>query len=189
MRGKLFRHSLFLFRGRITPADAGKTSKIEHISLSVQDHPRGCGENGAHARRWCCEMGSPPRMRGKLGMAGFGIDTSRITPADAGKTFGKKVLSSSRKDHPRGCGENCTCRWFCQFCLGSPPRMRGKLLKSAENLLTNRITPADAGKTQVCRAFGPEVKDHPRGCGENDGLTFAELSEEGSPPRMRGKPV
>ena len=49
------------------------------------------------------------------------------------------------------------------------------------------ITPADAGKT-VNRTQQPGVEeDHPRGCGENVGITFVGNLWEGSPPRMRGK--
>ena len=51
--------------------------------------------------------------------------------------------------------------------MGSPPRMRGKLGMTIEEAQAIRITPADAGKTQVYRAFGRKVEDHPRGCGEN----------------------
>ena len=66
MRGKLCAFPCSLRQGRITPADAGKTSCISSKTTSIWDHPRGCGENirpypvrGKHS-------GSPPRMRGKL---------------------------------------------------------------------------------------------------------------------------
>ena len=45
VRGKLFRHSLFLFRNRITPAGAGKTPCSGKSKTPLQDHPRRCGEN------------------------------------------------------------------------------------------------------------------------------------------------
>ena len=65
--------------------------------------------------------------------------------------------------------------------------MRGKLSPAVKYVAELGITPADAGKTVPAAAVPDRREDHPRGCGENDGLTFAELSEEGSPPRMRGK--
>ena len=51
--------------------------------------------------------------------------------------------------------------------LGSPPRMRGKRKRIKKDAIANRITPADAGKTQKVY--------------QNTATTA------GSPPRMRGK--
>ncbi len=70
----------------ITPADAGKT--IVHIApgRNKGDHPRGCGENNPINVRHLFDKGSPPRMRGKLFVAMGSPLSSRITPADAGKT-------------------------------------------------------------------------------------------------------
>ena len=91
------------------------------------------------------------------------------------------------QDHPRGCGENAASTASMLAASGSPPRMRGKLLKSAENLLTNRITPADAGKTDAPAQVALENEDHPRGCGENRPRVYRGCARVGSPPRMRGK--
>ena len=51
-----------------------------------------------------------------------------------------------------------------------------------------RITPADAGKTINVLTVAAVVKDHPRGCGENDDTGDLLDGVQGSPPRMRGKP-
>ena len=81
---------------RITPADAGKTILRTPRLFVCQDHPRGCGENKHCKFAHVEQIGSPPRMRGKLGralgMAGFG----RITPADAGKTLKRKITRLRR---------------------------------------------------------------------------------------------
>ena len=45
MRGKLLAAIAVPVLGRITPADAGKTSPIERTNGDAGDHPRGCGEN------------------------------------------------------------------------------------------------------------------------------------------------
>ena len=70
-----------------------------------------------------------------------------------------------------------------------------------------RITPADAGKTKSYVPFLQLIKDHPRGCGENQTTdrgkgssrdhprgcgeniitAIAEAAPTGLPPRMRGK--
>ena len=67
--------------------------------------------------------------------------------------------------------------------------MRGKLSISAVLVFVARITPADAGKT-VLKLINYHIqKDHPRGCGENVRCRAGSRHPQGSPPRMRGKPV
>ena len=92
-------------------------------------------------------------MRGKLEDKMRVYIESRITPADAGKTVYRRDSLHLRKDHPRGCGENCPLSGAHGLTLGSPPRMRGKpeLANSASAAVG--ITPADAGKTRHCEAL------------------------------------
>ena len=45
--------------------------------------------------------------------------------------------------------------------------MRGKLTCANVIGVVLRITPADAGKTQIFLLVWQGGKDHPRGCGEN----------------------
>ena len=95
MRGKLPSISFVPFSSRITPADAGKTSLATGRGRTVEDHPRGCGENYQGFAKQNYTMGSPPRMRGKLKrQAVFKLD-SRITPADAGKTL--DIIASGQR--------------------------------------------------------------------------------------------
>ena len=65
--------------------------------------------------------------------------------------------------------------------------MRGK--PNAETLPAgrDRITPADAGKTEQGNAISWNARDHPRGCGENLLHCVRAIAGIGSPPRMRGK--
>ena len=65
--------------------------------------------------------------------------------------------------------------------------MRGKLAGCVNRLDCFGITPADAGKTGRRKAFQEPTKDHPRGCGENNGFRSMYYDYAGSPPRMRGK--
>ena len=51
---------------RITPAYAGKSSKLLSFSLPDQDHPRLCGEKYVAKRQTVRILGSPPPMRGKV---------------------------------------------------------------------------------------------------------------------------
>ena len=117
-----------MMRNGITPAGAGKTWQF----------------NALFRFYW----GSPPQVRGKLPIDLDEIVSKRITPAGAGKTEVFIADCTSRKDHPRRCGENEQSYRQTQKILGSPPQVRGK-----QNLLTatyseNRITPAGAGKTR-----------------------------------------
>ena len=157
MRGKPVFPCFAIICGRITPADAGKTSVICCSACVFRDHPRGCGENFFIMLSPHRPPGSPPRMRGKLHPTEGTLSAFRITPADAGKTRHWSSFSSKRKDHPRGCGENrLTCQAFSEN-IGSPPRMRGKLYRAAGIAEKYRITPADAGKT-CCRSAMCYVK-------------------------------
>ena len=71
-------------------------------------------------------MGSPPRMRGKVGGLADDDAVGGITPAYAGKS-GKALWNPPGAwDHPRVCGEK-TPAVINRACVGgSPPRMRGK---------------------------------------------------------------
>ena len=187
MRGKQRPHAGKKRRYRITPADAGKTCMCAVCNLTREDHPRGCGENRYVPDRQQRGIGSPPRMRGKHENLFANSHSSRITPADAGKTSGCLIYRGSHKDHPRGCGENPKVTCFLGMAAGSPPRMRGKRLNQPIRRQSRRITPADAGKTCGFRSTLIYHTDHPRGCGEN--ITPLNLTYPctGSPPRMRGK--
>ena len=106
MRGKPDGISKYGDYGRITPADAGKTTICGYRRLPAPDHPRGCGENGWTRLLLAWNRGSPPRMRGKPDDRTVIIGTNGITPADAGKTTSASANVNIALDHPRGCGEN-----------------------------------------------------------------------------------
>ena len=71
--------------------------------------------------------------------------------------------------------------------MGSPPRVRGKVLVIGFILLMVRITPACAGKSYLDSFNFALCKDHPRVCGEKTPTTGKEDTYVGSPPRVRGK--
>ena len=84
-----------------------------------------------------------------------------------GKLGATLTFDNPEEDHPRGCGENLPIEYNAVPVIGSPPRMRGKLMFEIDSCGNVGITPADAGKT--CRA------------------SVALNVPPGSPPRMRGK--
>ena len=67
--------------------------------------------------------------------------------------------------------------------------MRGKQFIKQPYHNSYRITPADAGKTNLRRSVHADLGDHPRGCGENVFRDQLGKNLMGSPPRMRGKPA
>ena len=147
MRGKPFQTFLLFRYMRITPAHAGKTTAASGRGLAAKDHPRACGENELRMLAEAIDIGSPPRMRGKLNPIGSFDSQRRITPAHAGKTLEGPRRGSRKKDHPRACGENDAFPIFAPHSIGSPPRMRGKLTHDNCRVYLPRITPAHAGKT------------------------------------------
>ena len=169
MRGKQVLPKTGINNAGITPADAGKTWRMGTAQADLQDHPRGCGENVNNYISMLNNLGSPPRMRGKLNVCNKHGAGHRITPADAGKTHIVFFGRARNKDHPRGCGENPVSEPLFFHLSGSPPRMRGKPIKEYFIQLQRRITPADAGKTYRREMKKKELRDHPRGCGENNG--------------------
>ena len=106
-------------------------------------------------------------MRGKAGKHRGHVPASRITPAYAGKSPGDENRQDAARDHPRVCGEKKIANSDELAVEGSPPRMRGKVLKNRVKSGQPRITPAYAGKRSAAVPFV--------------------CCEFGSPPRMRGK--
>ena len=89
--------------------------------------------------------------------------------------------------NPRTCGEkSLTCERI-DFRLGSPPRRRGKVYREFGIDISDRITPAQAGKSYVFGPFRPGSWDHPRVGGEKQIGGDNGLDKQGSPPRGRGK--
>ena len=131
---------------RITPAYAGKSRIRRACTDRHRDHPRMCGEKCEAYARIHGMVGSPPRMRGKALENGGGSLDVRITPACAGKSGTNCREKSSRKDHPRMCGEKSASivQENCQ--LGSPPHVRGKEPFCFACCRCPGITPACAGK-------------------------------------------
>ena len=70
---------------------------------------------------------------------------------------------------------------------GSPPRMRGKVIRGLATRITSGITPAYAGKSAAAPLVSTPARDHPRVCGEKCGCAARFDACQGSPPRMRGK--
>ena len=148
-----------------------------------------CGENPCRPLAHRQPSGSPPRVRGKRDHPVEQTDKGRITPACAGKTVRGANSSMSRPNHPRVCGENGDISPLTAAVTGSPPRVRGKPGLPDSTLRRPGITPAHAGKTRTEPRGVQHGWGYPRACGENNAIANSASFQQGSPPRMRGKPV
>ena len=131
--------------------------------------------------------GSPPRGRGKVDGPPAQVGRGRITPAQAGRSpyflYGKKDY----KDHPRIGGEKAELTAAVISAMGSPPRRRGKGYREFGIDISDRITPAQAGKSVAPRQKRSALWDHPRVGGEKYSRPSYSRISMGSPPRRRGK--
>ena len=67
--------------------------------------------------------------------------------------------------------------------------MRGAHGDTIQAFPTARIIPADAGSTQELPERANHGEDHPRVCGEHNGMRATRRLTWGSSPRMRGAPA
>ena len=125
-----------------------------------------CGEKAQRARGLNLILGSPPHVRGKEDRRTHTHKTHGITPACAGKSRIHRVCTDRHRDHPRMCGEKDFKSAHPSQQLGSPPRMRGKVIGVGLLNITIGITPAYAGKSSFLSGCTRIPRDHPRVCGE-----------------------
>ena len=151
---------------RITPAYAGKSTHQPPSGRGTRDHPRVCGEKLSTTSTDIHPAGSPPRVRGKVSAGKILLHDGGITPACAGKSLARSCLPGCLRDHPRVCGEKLFQSPLLRLPLGSPPRMRGKVLGAGEGRDGVGITPAYAGKRKMREWIPSACRDHPRVCGE-----------------------
>ena len=131
--------------------------------------------------------GSPPRGRGKASLVEMQKNAAGITPAWAGKSRGLQDGVFPWGDHPRVGGEKVALADAMIDSWGSPPRGRGKVVKTDSLKIPARITPAWAGKSWLPESQSQPSRDHPRVGGEKTATSPAAAASPGSPPRGRGK--
>ena len=149
MRGKVQPERDVQDAARITPAYAGKRCSARTPTFRAWDHPRVCGEKCSSSTITSRKRGSPPRVRGKGGQSVRNRRQAGITPARAGKRIKQTTENLINGDHPRACGEKCPPGKFFFMTVGSPPRVRGKEVRTQRSDIRSRITPACAGKSSI----------------------------------------
>ena len=188
MRGKQAAPIRTTTSSRIIPAHAGQTRGSSSNSSRTKDHPRACGANASNAFFAASAAGSSPRMRGKPLIRADKVMGIRIIPAHAGQTVCVAHANAVEADHPRACGANEAWDGTSAPPDGSSPRMRGKRTHRIRHQCGDRIIPAHAGQTVLARHWVASLTDHPRACGANGARQRVVRVDDGSSPRMRGKP-
>ena len=130
--------------------------------------------------------GSPPRVRGTVGVVALDRGLHRITPACAGNRLLHRLGQLFFWDHPRVCGEQFSGEDAHEVRVGSPPRVRGTGGFYPGQHSVCGITPACAGNSWTAPGRIGRSRDHPRVCGEQMRDIHTRCREEGSPPRVRG---
>ena len=171
---------------RIIPARAGFTSPREGRRSRTRDHPRSRGvylTEPAWARR---RAGSSPLARGLPHVGPRQARGPRIIPARAGFTRAAVRLSALDRDHPRSRGVYKRQFESDKFVVGSSPLARGLLSGTGRAWVTERIIPARAGFTAMCRRRARRARDHPRSRGVYRFRRNDRWPATGSSPLARG---
>ena len=132
-----------------------------------QDHPRVCGKDLIPCAKAHCCKGSSPRVREGPYISNFLSFHFRITPACAGRTIKASRCQLYHQDHPRVCGKDYRSTLYVYTPLGSPPRVRERLIVNINISFCNRITPACAGRTIMELNQFSLSRDHPRSRGKD----------------------
>ncbi len=128
-------------------------------------------------------------MRGTVLNVSVPVAVLGITPAHAGNRPPSRLYTCHSWDHPRTCGEQTHLAPTSQTTTGSPPHMRGTVVRRGRLYIELWITPAHAGNRVRLLWLVLPRRDHPRTCGEQLPLMQCSVPFCGSPPHMRGTDV
>ena len=109
----------------VHPRVCGEGQKVRRGRVQDRVHPRVCGEGDCVIRGDRSGVGSPPRVRGGADVDGVFQLYGGFTPACAGRGAHGSPVRSSRRVHPRVCGEGRSSCFMTLPRPGSPPRVRG----------------------------------------------------------------
>ena len=132
-------------------------------------------------------LGSPPRVRSRLGLLGQFGGFGGITSACAEQTQTNFGVSFGVGDHLRVCGADLHVFRPSGCGRGSPPRVRSRRLDRREHDHRRRITSACAEQTTCSETRRSATPDHLRVCGADLKPLAHLLLLLGSPPRVRSR--
>ena len=172
----------------LTPAQAGTASVRPGGTCPSRAHPRAGGDGRPSEGRWAGYVGSPPRRRGRRLPHGRHRTVAGLTPAQAGTANTFTTTSAFAGAHPRAGGDGHHDVEDHVWALGSPPRRRGRRQPPGGSIRRRGLTPAQAGTAALHPSHEPIARAHPRAGGDGPLDISGKGSEEGSPPRRRGRP-
>ena len=131
--------------GGTIPAGAGSSSLRSRSARASRDHPRGCGEQLQEKIPEWWEAGPSPRVRGAAHSRTDVEKSGGTIPAGAGSSPGRRAGFRSRRDHPRGCGEQSSSSQSSSSASGPSPRVRGAVPHKRRQPRQGGTIPAGAG--------------------------------------------
>ena len=131
-------------------------------------------------------LGSSPRVQGRLTTTGSGPQRHGLIPASAGRTWPMARQRRQERAHPRECGADHYITTDTARYEGSSPRVRGGPGQWLVNAGKNGLIPASAGRTTTSPPTRPATRAHPRECGADNHYKKTFSVEQGSSPRVRG---
>ncbi len=90
------------------------------------------------------------------------------------------------KNHPRVCGDQRLSICIMVGTKESPPRVRGSVIRHVYGSVSSGITPACAGISPRLHFDARQYRNHPRVCGDQQGVLPVKNVLRESPPRVRG---
>ena len=117
-------------------------------------------------------LGSPPRVRSRLGRSGRGPCRSGITSACAEQTQRVQGRARRRQDHLRACGADSALSVSSGTFVGSPPRVRSRPDRDDGRRRRHGITSACAEQTTWASRRRSSRRDHLRVCGADLATAF-----------------
>ena len=145
-------------------------------------------ENGVVFTRGDRELGTSPRMRGKLNHRGLIATPVRNIPAHAGKHAVNFTPEAQGRNIPAHAGKTLGVYPGVPNASGTSPRTRGKPAYTVAPIPSLGNIPAHAGKTWSMLPLAPTSGEHPRVRGENYRAFTIVRYQSGTSPRVRGKP-
>ena len=112
-----------------------------------------------------------------------------LIPACAGSTNSHKHILSSKRAHPRLCGEHSPIFQGALTTVGSSPLARGTLQSRIFRFSRRGLIPARAGNTACYLWASGWTGAHPRSRGEHMGFPSVPSLDMGSSPPVRGAHV
>ena len=173
----------------ITSACAEQTRPATESARRGRDHLRVCGADPSLPIFSERDAGSPPRVRSRLLGVDLGARVAGITSACAEQTGGATELPICPRDHLRVCGADDTTDTPFSKVVGSPPRVRSRRRQQNRHDAGRRITSACAEQTSPRSPSGNPRRDHLRVCGADPLAVGVGHASEGSPPRVRSRPL